>query len=302
MTSQSSHSWLGQVIRGLGLSALALAALLAVAAGSAVAATASGTVSRVVDGDTVKVRTGGSLRTVELLGIDAPELRGAAARRCQGPAAKRALSRLLPVGATVRLSTDAKGARAGRYVYRSRRLINTKLLSAGNARAAGASGLSLESRLLSAERSAQQSKRGLWRHCGAGGQPPASGPPPAPPTGPMTGEDARRRAHDDLAGRVYIRLTATTFSSSESRLHLCSDGRYIEDISSFSDLSGSFTSRTEGLWEVLTAEYTAATGAARIRLQNPDGTEGFSSFFAETGGPVFVNNTQVTVNSSDLCP
>jgi endonuclease YncB( thermonuclease family) len=79
MTSQRAHTWLGQVVLGLGLSALAGVALLAGTAGSAAAAaSASGTVVRVVDGDTVQVRSAGRVHTVELLGIDAPELRGAA--------------------------------------------------------------------------------------------------------------------------------------------------------------------------------------------------------------------------------
>ena len=297
----SSHTWLRQVGFGPAPGAIAAAVLLFGSAGTAVAAQASSTVARVVDGDTLQVRSAGRSRTVELLGVDAPELRGAAARTCHGAAAKRALSRLLPKGAAVRLATDAKGPRAGRYVHRGKKLINLSVLSAGNARATGAAGLKLESRLVAAERTAQQAGRGLWRHCAAGAQPPSPAQPPTPPGGPATGADARRRAHDDLAGRVFIRLTTTTFSSSESHLHMCADGRYIEDVSSFSDLSGSFTARTEGLWEVLTAEYTASSGMARVQLRNPDGTQGFSDFFAQ-GGAVFVNGTQVSVNRSDLCP
>jgi endonuclease YncB( thermonuclease family) len=300
MSSQRSHPRLRQVSVGLALGVLGATALFAGTAGSAVAASANGTVSRVVDGDTLQVRSAGRARTVDLLGVDAPELRGSVTRRCHGAAAKRALSRLLPEGAAVRLTTDAKGTRAGRYVYRGRRLINLSLLRAGNARAAGATDLKLKPRLLTAERAAQKSERGLWRDCAPGAQPPPPAQPPAG-AGPLSGEDARRRAQGDLGGRVFIRLNATTFSSSESHLHMCSDGRYIEDVSTFSDLSGTFTARTEGFWEVLTAEYTATSGAARVRLRNPDGTEGFSDFLAQ-GSAVFVNNTQVTVNRSDLCP
>jgi micrococcal nuclease len=296
-----SHRRLRQVGFVLAPGAIAVAALLLGAAGTAVAAPASGTVVRIVDGDTLRVRSAGRSRTVELLGVDAPELRGAAARSCRGAAAKRALSRLLPKGAVVRLTTDAKGPRAGRYVQRAGKLINLSVLSAGNARATGAAGLKLESRLVAAERASQQAGRGLWRRCAAGAQPPSPAPPSTPPAGPATGADALRRAHDDLAGRVFIRLTTTTFSSSESRLHICADGRYIEDVSTFSDLSGSITARTEGLWEVLTAEYTATSGAARVQLRNPDGMQGFSDFFTQ-GGAVFVNGTQVSVDRSDLCP
>lgn len=293
-----THRRFRQIGFVLAPAAIAAATLLSGAAGSAEAA--SGTVTRVVDGDTVKVRSAGRSRTVELLGVDAPELRGAAARSCHGAAAKRALSALLPKGAAVRLTKDAKGPRAGRYVHRGGKLVNVSVLSAGHARAVGAGGLKLESRLVAAEHTAQQAGRGLWQRCAAG-QPPSQSQPPAPPGGPATGADARRRAHDDLAGRVFIRLTTTTFSSSESHLHMCADGRYIEDVSTFSDLSGSFTARTEGLWEVLTAEYTATSAAARVQLRNPDGTQGFSDFFAQ-GSSVFVNGTQVSVNRSDLCP
>ena len=113
--------------------ALAAAAVLLGSTGTAVAAPATGTVARVVDGDTVQVRSAGRSRTVELLGVDAPELRGAPARSCHGTAAKRALSRLLPKGASVRLTKDAKGPRAGRYLHRGGRLINLSVLSTGNA-------------------------------------------------------------------------------------------------------------------------------------------------------------------------
>src|SRR5262245_60469240 len=94
--------------------ALSVFALLLLPTGASAAE-----VSRVVDGDTLKVRSGDRVRTVELLGVDAPET-GA----CDGAAAKKALARLLPRGAKVKVKDDSAVDGAGRYVFRGRTLIN----------------------------------------------------------------------------------------------------------------------------------------------------------------------------------
>ena len=93
------------------------------------------TVVRVVDGDTLQVRTDAAVRTVHLAGVDAPE-RGA----CGSVEAGRALARLLPRGARVRLQRDA-AAPGARYVYRRGRLVNAALLRDGVAKPGDTGGL-----------------------------------------------------------------------------------------------------------------------------------------------------------------
>ena len=80
--------------------AVAAAALLAPAAD---AATTRAKVIRVVDGDSVRVSVGGTARTVHLLGVDSP-----VGRDCFAAEATTALRRMLPRGAAVRLTTDAR--------------------------------------------------------------------------------------------------------------------------------------------------------------------------------------------------
>ena len=107
-----------------------------------------------------------------------------------------------------------------------------------------------------------------------------------PPAGHRPG------ARKDLAGRVFTRITTTTFSSSESRLNFCSDGRFVEDVETYSDFGGSTYGRYEGRWEVLSADYRAGYAAARVRRLNQDGTEGFVDIVAQGGG-VTVNGNSV---------
>lgn len=72
------------------------------------------TILTVVDGDTVNVRLrSGEERPVRLIGIDTPEVYPAV--ECGGPEASRSLRRLLPVGAPVRLVSDASQDRVDRY-------------------------------------------------------------------------------------------------------------------------------------------------------------------------------------------
>ena len=128
---------------------------------------------------------------------------------------------------------------------------------------------------------------------------PSPSPSPSPPTG---GAEAIQRARADLADRMFIKITSTSIlNSSEARLHLCRDGYSALDISWSNDASGgSGTSRTEGSWEVVSAEYTATTATARVRLFNGDG-ETFRTFFAQ-GQRVSIDGVdQTQVASSDLC-
>lgn len=246
--------------------------MLALFAGAGEASAA--TVVRVVDGDTVKVRDGGRTRSVNLAGIDAPE-----AGACQGAEAKRALARLLPAGASVRVQHS--------YVYRGGKLVNAALVRQGFARATGT-----RSALVSAEQAAKKAGKGIWA-CAA---------PPQPQPQPQTGQPAIDRARTDLADRMFTKITTpSVLRTTESRLHLCKDGYAVHDTfysSGATDTSSS--SRSEGQWEVVSAEYTATTAKARVRLFNPAG-EVFVNFFAE-GQRVSIDGVEQTeVGSSDLC-
>ncbi|MDA0159829.1 thermonuclease family protein [Solirubrobacter ginsenosidimutans] len=267
------------------------AAVLFVPAAPAAAAT----VVRVIDGDTVKVREDGKVRTVDLAGVNAPEP-GA----CAGPEARRGLGRLLPAGAHVRLQRDTDAPARARYVLRGDRLVNAAVLRQGLARPEDTGELSKRAALEAAAQEAQQQRKGIWKSCEAVPTPsPTPAPSPAPPTG---GPEAIQRARTDLADRMFIKITSTSIlNSSEARLHLCRDGYSALDISWSNDASGgSGTSRTEGSWEVVSAEYTATTATARVRLFNGDG-ETFRTFFAQ-GQRVSIDGVdQTQVASSDLC-
>jgi endonuclease YncB( thermonuclease family) len=272
------------------LPALALA-LVALALAPAAAGAASGTVVRVIDGDSVRVREGGRVRTVSLLGVGAPT-------DCHKAQAARALKRLLPANARVQLGRDRKGPRQGRYIRRAGTLVNAALLRSGDARAGATEGLSQAAALNAAQTAAQQAGRGLWKTCAAPQTPPPPAQPqpqPAPPE-----PDPLQRARGDLGGRVFIKLTTTTFSSAESRLHLCSDGSFVEYVETYSDFGGSTYGTYRGRWEVTAAEYRAEMAGARVRRLNDDGTEGWVEVVAQ-GGSVTVNGSVVTVQASDAC-
>jgi endonuclease YncB( thermonuclease family) len=259
---------------------IAILALLA-AAGPASAAT----VVRVVDGDTVKLRDGGRTRAYDLAGIDAPET-GA----CQGPEAKRALARLLPMRATVKLQRDPKAPASARYVFRRGKLVNAALVRQGLARAT-ADGLSRRSALVSAEQAAQKGFKRIWA-CAM----------PAPGSPPPTGQQAIDRARSDLADKMFTHIeTPSALRTQENRLHLCKDGYAAYDTfysSGATDTSSS--SREEGQWEVVSAEYTATTANARVRMFNAAG-ELFLTFFTD-GRKVTINDVeQQEFGASDLC-
>jgi endonuclease YncB( thermonuclease family) len=254
---------------------------------------AATTVVRVVDGDTVKVRDGKRLRTVDLAGVEAPE-RGV----CGSSLARRGLARLLPVGARVRLQRDSAAPASARYVIRAGRLINARVLRRGLARtASNVAGLNRRVALEAAAKHAQRTRRGIWKACDF---PPSRSTPPA--RQPSAGQDAAARAQADLADRVFIRITSTSIlNSSETRLHLCRDGYAVMDTSWSNDaIDASGVSRVEGAWEVVSAEYTATTATARVRLFNADG-ETFRTFRAE-GQRVLIDGIEMThVAASDLC-
>ena len=256
---------------------------------SAPASAAPSSVVKVVDGNTVKVREGKRTRSVDLLGVEVPA--------CHATQAKAALKRLLPAKARVRLVKD--GARKGRYVHRGRTFVNAALLRSGDAHGKDLAALKQASQLTGAETEAKSAKRGLWA---------GSCAPQQPQTPPTASEN--ERARKDLAGRVFTRITATTFSSTESHLNLCTDGSFIEDVSTFSEFGDPSTNplpdsdathqRYQGTWEVVSATYTADSASARVRRVNQDGSEGFIDFFANARG-VTANGFSVSAGMSSTC-
>ena len=99
---------------------------------------------------------------------------------------------------------------------------------------------------------------------------------------------------------MFIHITTTTFSSAESRLHLCSDGSYVEEVSTYSELAGSTAARYTGRWEVTGAQYDSTGARASVRRDNDDGTTGFVEF-AATSTQVTVNGNVVSVQTSGVC-
>jgi micrococcal nuclease len=263
---------------------LALATLLtalAVAPGAAHAAGA--TVVKVVDGDTVRVKANGRTRSVNLRGVDAPEKAD-----CYGSEATQALKRLLPRGARVTLRNGS--------IRRGRKLVNEALVRSGDARATGG-------QLTAAQDAARTAGRGLWAACPAP-QPPGSGTPGGgtpPPPDVITGDAAIQRARTDLQGRRFTRIrTPSSFSSSESRLHLCSDGSFYEQVWTYSDFGGTTYGEYRGRWEVIAAEYRTGFAGARVRRANNDGSEGFLDIVAQ-GGRITTNGEAASADVSDAC-
>jgi micrococcal nuclease len=86
------------------------------------------TIHRISDGDSFRCTDG---RRIRLIGIDSPELQ----QRPFGPQAQRALLALLPLGATVRLETDAsqrdRFSRELAYAWSGSTLINEVLVRDG---------------------------------------------------------------------------------------------------------------------------------------------------------------------------
>jgi hypothetical protein len=163
-------------------------------------------------------------------------------------------------------------------VFRGGKLVNAALVRAGLARV-NADGLSKRAALASAEQAAKSAGKGVWS-C----QAPAD------------------RARGDLAGRMFTHIeTPSALRTQENRLHLCKDGYAAYDTfysSGATDITSS--SRTEGQWEVVSAEYTATSAKARVRVFNAAG-ELFLDF-ATDGSSVTINGVaQQEYGPSDLC-
>ena len=131
------------------------------------------TVDRVVDGDTfIAVRRGAELR-VRLIGVDAPEsVRPGYPVECWGPEASRLLTRVLPVGSTVRAAYQDGGRQDqyGRELWDvwlpDGTFVQGRLVRRGAAEAvAYEPQTDHAARLDKVERTARANDAGLWGHC-----------------------------------------------------------------------------------------------------------------------------------------
>jgi micrococcal nuclease len=126
--------------------------------------TTTAVVTRVVDGDTLVLRGRGRVR---LIGVDAPETW--VRRDCFGAEATRALRRLTPPGAAVRVAPDVRARdRYGRsllYLWTSRGVfVNAALVRGGFARAVPVPPDTARAAVLDrAEAAARRAPAGLWR-------------------------------------------------------------------------------------------------------------------------------------------
>ncbi len=125
------------------------------------------TVTRIIDGDTLEVRPG--RERIRLISVDTPEVRNPA--ECFGAEAATRTRELAAIGTRVRLERDKtdrdRFGRLLRYVYLpDGRLLSEVLAAEGYARVVfyppDRKYLNL---LREAERSARESRRGLWGSC-----------------------------------------------------------------------------------------------------------------------------------------
>jgi endonuclease YncB( thermonuclease family) len=127
----------------------------------------TGTVAQVLDGDTIVLADG---RHVRLVQLDAPETDES---ECYAQAAKRVLTRLLPLGAGVRLELDPaldhvdRFGRTLAYVEKGGVNINLELVREGAAAPwfYGGDRGRYADLLLTAARRAKHLQRGLWGTC-----------------------------------------------------------------------------------------------------------------------------------------
>jgi len=122
-------------------------------------------VTRVIDGDTIDVA---GLGRVRLLGIDAPEIGGAFERPAPFALEARDELQMLVLNRFARFEcdlvaeNDKYGRRLAYVVLETGEFINARLVRDGLARVSARRRLRLLDELRSAEREAQQRRRGMW--------------------------------------------------------------------------------------------------------------------------------------------
>jgi micrococcal nuclease len=148
--------------------AVALAAVLGASTARTTASSLDGVVVHVVDGDTIHVRIADRVERVRYIGIDAPEIRHP--RRGLEPGGQEAheMNRRLVAGKHVRLELDVQQRdRHGRllaYVWVDDVMVNAELVGFGYAHVMTVPpNVRHAALLLTRERDARRSGRGLWR-------------------------------------------------------------------------------------------------------------------------------------------
>lgn len=256
----------------------------------ATAGAQKGKVVRVADGDSVVVRSGGHSHTYDLLGVDAPN-----AGECFATQARSALKHLLPRRAKVRLAGDPNGTRRGRYITRGSKLVNSAMLRAGAARAAGIDALRKAATLRSATNAAQGAGRGLFGACGGTGPTGPTGPAPPPPPGPVDNADRVRKA---LIGSQLVEFISTAQSSSRNTTRFC-DGMRTDRHESFTGQIGSVQNDFAGSWAILGIDARPDGSLdAQILLTYDDPSNGQKSINITLAGDGTV--TEQGVNASEL--
>lgn len=156
-----------------------LVALLLVAGCSAAQPTTTVTSSlevvEVIDGDTIRARVAGSTETIRLVGIDTPETKHPTKGvQCFGPQATEFLTKLLPVGTTLRIERDQEARDAfGRlllYLFRpadgGELFINFELVRRGYGKPLHIEPNSrYRDAFVAGAFEAQRNQRGLWKWC-----------------------------------------------------------------------------------------------------------------------------------------
>ncbi len=147
---------------------LGLALLLgAIAAAAQTPTGLDGTVVRVVDGDTITVRLGERVESVRYIGVNTPELARNGREEQPGARQAHAANRRLVEGKRVRLELDVQSRdRYGRllaYVWIADTMINAELLRLGYAQVMTVPpNVRHRDHFRALERSARESRRGLW--------------------------------------------------------------------------------------------------------------------------------------------
>lgn len=126
--------------------------------------TVNGTVVGVIDGRTIDVESNGRIQRVRYVGVDVPDNRAGSQAT--------AFNRFLTEGKTIQLVRDSRESdeygNLLRYVYVDGELVNESLIINGYARVANTPyEFKYQTRLLTAEESARNERRGIWQTFGS---------------------------------------------------------------------------------------------------------------------------------------
>jgi hypothetical protein len=116
---------------------------------------------------------------------------------------------------------------------------------------------------------------------------------------------AAQRARDLLRGHLFERFTETGVlgDTLDQRLHLCSDGRFVYDSSSYLPDTGTTTDeRTTGRWRVVWAHFGHHSASAQVRgVPDRGGPAIRVTISIDRRGQVRVDGLLVIVSRSEEC-